>query len=69
MTRCSRFGKLIGGCKFAPRYDLSRPALDGDFKGTAGGIVSALEASKAKTYVRDVCERCGKTIERANPHP
>jgi len=64
MSDCPRFGKLFGGCRFEPRYDVGSPALNGDFNGAAGAVVMALEASKPSTYVRDVCVTCGKTVER-----
>jgi hypothetical protein len=65
VSDCPRFGKLFGGCKFGPRYDLGAAGgLDGDYRGPAGGVALILEASKPKTYLRDVCERCGKVIER-----
>jgi hypothetical protein len=65
MGDCPRARNLFGGCKFSPRYDISAPASwVGDYQGPAAGLVLVAEASKAQTYVRDVCERCGKTIER-----
>ena len=65
MTDCPRFGKLIGGCKFEPRYDLGVPAGRlTEFTGSSAAFVAALEASRPKTYVRDICVRCGKTEER-----
>jgi len=61
---CPRLGMLFGGCKFSPRYDVGAPKIDGDLRGNAGDVVALVETSKPKTYVRDVCETCGKTIER-----
>jgi len=62
MTNCPRQGKWFG-CKFVPRFDLS-PADLGEFESIRGNF-NALEMLRKKTYVRDVCVRCGKTIERA----
>jgi hypothetical protein len=59
---CPREGKFIGGCKFEPRYDLGEPDLSEFTKLTASP--EALNALRTKTYVKDVCVRCGKTIER-----
>lgn len=64
MANCPRTGKLLGGCKFSPRYDLGEPQRVDVEECSAGAYIAILEASKPKTYVRDVCERCGKTVER-----
>lgn len=62
MSECPRAARLFGGCRFRPRFDISEG--DSNWSGSAAGVVAAIEASKRKTYVHDVCERCGKTIER-----
>jgi hypothetical protein len=62
MNDCPRVGWMFG-CKFEPRYDLSAPDVS-RFKKIDGPVAPVLEATKAKTYVCDVCVRCGKTIER-----
>lgn len=65
MSSCKRAGRLIAGCKFSPRFDLSPAAYpDGSVTTTAAAMFSIMETTRTKTYVRDVCERCGKTIER-----
>lgn len=65
MTNCPRAGKLFG-CRFRSRYDLG-PATP-NFRPTGDCSEHLIEAmlrlSRPQTYVRDVCERCGKTIER-----
>lgn len=61
---CPRVGKLFGGCSFSPRFDEGRVEYP-PYEGAAGAIVLALEKAKPMTYVRDVCERCGKTVERS----
>jgi len=61
---CPNFGKWIG-CKFEPRYDkgpVESPAAG--IKYTGSNLEGALEAHRRVTYVRDICIRCGKTIER-----
>ena len=57
---------LFGSHKFEPRYDLGPADLSAfvEFKGTFKGTPSLLESMRKKTYVRDVCVKCGKTIER-----
>lgn len=67
MTDCPRAGKLFG-CKFTPRYDTIPPTaeqiieLRGDL---LAPFTMDIEAATARTYAGDVCERCGKTVERA----
>jgi len=64
-SMCPRFWKLIGGCHFEARYDLSAARqFEGSVESSASAILSAMDRMRAKTYVRDVCTRCGKTIER-----
>jgi hypothetical protein len=54
-------------CRFEPRYDKS-PADLSRFQNLNGyGVPEVLETMRAKTYVRDVCVNCGKTIERSKP--
>ena len=60
-TRCSN--SYFGSHKFEPRYDLS-PADMSAFKSFKAADPSYMEPLRAKTYVRDVCTKCGKTIER-----
>lgn len=60
---CERKDALIFRCKFEPRYDLSAAKLPG-YGEVKTHDKSFLEAFRDKTYVRDVCVRCGRTIER-----
>jgi hypothetical protein len=68
MLDCPRGGKWFG-CKFKARYDegvlsddvLSKIAVELGRGDMLGHEVSAM---KQKTYVRDICVRCGITIER-----
>lgn len=66
MTDCPRAGKLFG-CKFTGRYDTTPPAAD-VIREIRGDLLAPftddIEAASARTYVRDVCEKCGKTVER-----
>lgn len=64
MSQCPRFGRLFGGCRFSPRYDDTAPTpahIDALVAPVTG---SELAGTRSITYVRDVCERCGKTVER-----
>ena len=64
MTDCPRFGKLFNGCKFEGRYDEGAPDL-APFKSFKAADTSAfLNSLKPKTYVHDICIRCGKTVKR-----
>ena len=61
MSECNNLGMFgIQRCKFEPRYDVSEPIFP------AGVKINFFNAEdwKRNTYVRDVCVRCGKTIER-----
>lgn len=60
---CYRLGKLIGGCKFEPRYDLGPPDLS-RFTSMKNAHPEFFEALKPKTYVHDVCIRCGTIVKR-----
>lgn len=64
---CPREGRLIGGCKFEARYD-DQPMTEAELRhgiDLAGLLVmGAIKPGSRKRYVRDVCKRCGKTIER-----
>ena len=60
---CPRFNSFFG-CAFEPRYDKGPmpPEVTLDYRGVRLGEV--LDAYRQITYVRDVCVRCGRTIER-----
>lgn len=65
---CPRFGKLFRGCRFEPRYD--EPSIASLFSGFGsvkidGNLASIEDTAPGKKYVRDVCIRCGKAVERA----
>jgi hypothetical protein len=66
MDDCERIGRLVGGCNFEARYDTSEasPPNMESVKTSVSGMRQFLDASRKHTYVRDVCTRCGKTIER-----
>lgn len=59
MSQCPNHWR--GQHRFEPRYDTKMPAGMESIKATSSAY---LEAVKDKTYVRDVCVRCGETVER-----
>ncbi len=66
MTACPRLNSWIRGCRFEPRYDEGEP-LDGRVNVNGRpteDVVRIIKSTKPKTYVRDVCTTCGRTIER-----
>lgn len=63
MTTCRGAGSWFG-CKFEARYDTVPPDDVGHFKGTHAGLIATIQALSKRVYVRDICVRCGKTIER-----
>jgi hypothetical protein len=63
MSDCPRVGKWIGGCKFRPRYD-EQQATDAIMWMMTGTRGQLMPRPAKKTYLCDVCERCGKTLFR-----
>lgn len=61
---CARVGKLFGGCRFEPRFDLIPPEEPPSFSGQASGIVALVHAMTRKNYVKDVCCTCGREVVR-----
>ena len=69
MSDCPRQGKLFGGCKFSPRYD-EVSAVDPMQVGLWYTAAKYPQPQPArKTYLCDVCERCGKTLFRRKQQP
>jgi hypothetical protein len=60
-VNCERKGKLIGGCKFEPRYSLGEPRLEG--AKMSGNVEALIEAMKPKTYIHDICIHCGAIVK------
>jgi hypothetical protein len=61
VSDCPRIGKLFGGCKFSPRYDVVNDA-DPITAFFSNGQAQLQHRPGRKTYICDVCERCGKTL-------
>jgi hypothetical protein len=60
---CALKGARFSGCKFEARYDLSPVDVSGlarlkSFEGN-------LDSLRRRTYVHDICIRCGKVVDRA----
>lgn len=64
MSQCK--ATWFRGCKFAARYDEGQGSLPDPDCYSVLDAAELLKASKPKIYVRDVCERCGITIERTD---
>ena len=54
----------LGSHRFKPRYDLGPADISGFQSLKGNGAGSFLEKLRKQTYVRDVCVKCGQTIER-----
>jgi hypothetical protein len=61
MSCRKRLGIFSRSCKFEPRYDLSSPHFP---RGEVSGWGICIDDFKSKTYVGDICVRCGKTVDR-----
>lgn len=61
---CPRRGKWIAGCRFEPRFDTGAPTTTRITNSSSDDAATIIESSKPRTYVRDVCVTCGRTIER-----
>lgn len=66
---CKRAGRWIGGCEFKARYDVRPSELVSSVvaeisRASDDAVRSILNGNIERIYVRDVCTRCGKTIER-----
>ncbi len=64
---CPRLGKLIGGCKFEPRYSEEPLSADTNLSGRATAEELRLFLVR-EVYECDVCIRCGKTTEKEPNH-
>jgi hypothetical protein len=63
-NKCPNAGTWSGRHDFQPRYDRVPPADIPQIKGSGSVALEALELLCKRTYVRDICTRCGKAIER-----
>lgn len=66
MNNCDLRGRMFGGCRFEARYDTRPPEIE-SIEGLRGGpaaVEAFLRGLTAKTYVHDVCVRCGATVKR-----
>lgn len=66
MNDCPHLGRWSGGCRFEARYDKS-PVEILQYEHIKINDPACMEPFRKVTYVRDVCIRCGKTIERSAP--
>ena len=70
---CPNSGRFFG-CRFEARYDTA--AADGEAVvnvirevGTDDDMEAAFDALRSRAYVRDICVRCGRAVERAEAKP
>ena len=59
-VKCS----TILGHKYEPRYSYGSPSKIEVENVRENGLVRLLEASKPRTYIYDICIRCGHTISK-----
>lgn len=64
MSTCDRGGMWRRACNFQPRYDTVPPNLDTITAPGAYWVIEFIEAMTRKTYVCDVCVRCGRKVTR-----
>jgi hypothetical protein len=55
-------------CKFRARFDYQGPKTPPRLEVRHQPMSDVLNALGTTTYVRDVCERCGRAIEREKPN-
>lgn len=61
---CPYRGKLFGGCRFEPRYDLGPGAYPPVEFSNDEYLHEMMKEARAKTYVQDICVRCGEIRTR-----
>lgn len=61
VSQCPRRDRMLSPCRIRPRFELKMPDHF-----TADIFRGRLDDLKNKTYIRDVCERCGRTVERVS---
>lgn len=62
--KCQGLAGLLFGHKYKPRYSEGAPSIS-DVQGVGPiGAERVINASKKRTYERDICERCGHVIEK-----
>lgn len=70
-SSCPRLGKLFRGCKFEPRYHTISPTSDLVAVIHQQWSVSETDKDRLvvdRTYVHDVCVRCGTICHRTEGH-
>lgn len=63
---CPRLGKWFRSCRFEARYSDGRGAISKEAIAEAwpSDLANIYRATKPRTYVRDVCVTCGRTVEK-----
>lgn len=65
MDGCPKKGRLIGGCRYEPRYHVEEPCEE--LRSIISKQWQTTQADRdllvrRVTYVGDVCVRCGRTV-------
>lgn len=63
MKDCSN-NRIFRKCKFEARYDISKPDLSQMRNYRGYELLELFEKLRSKTYVHDICVRCGKVVKR-----
>lgn len=64
MNACPRLGRWRG-CKFRPRYDQTVSEHAAQICAIAAAAGQTVSVPMDSAYVRDVCIRCGKAVQRS----
>ena len=69
---CPRVSRWIAGCKFEARYDEEPAELVSEVvaeisRASDEAVRAIIRGNVRRTYIHDVCIRCGRTIERKDP--
>lgn len=69
MARAPRCTAWTGAHHFEARFDSEMPVgfNSSGYKGSGLAYLEMLKLMRKNTYVRDVCVKCGVTVERATP--
>jgi hypothetical protein len=64
MTTCQGlFGRLFGH-NYQARFSTGSTPYPEVERATTQAVVAVMEVAKPRTYERDVCTRCGHTVEK-----
>ena len=64
---CKAATWLTFGHRYQPRFDYGLPTVTKAWGGAVSTVPEIIESSKPRTYVHDICVRCGDVIQRPSP--